>query len=107
VVQGFNTDIKVNDTIYHIQTELVGKCIVSLIFRNGAVIADRRTNIVSDGKIPPTREELEALVLAMKSQHRNMIERLKSAGKIPQDAEAKKNGDTDLIRKFLDEWSEG
>jgi hypothetical protein len=107
VVQGFNTDIRVNDSIYHIQTELVGKCIVSLIFRNGAVIADKRTDIVSDGKIPPTREELEALVLALKSQHRNMIERLKSASKIPQDAEAKKNGDTDLIRKFLDEWSEG
>jgi DNA-binding transcriptional regulator YhcF (GntR family) len=107
MVQGFNTDIKVRDSIYHIQTELVGGRIVSLIFQDGAVIADQRTDALNYQKMPRTREELEALISVMKAQHRSMIERLKSASKIPRDAETEINGESDLIRKFLDEWSEG
>ncbi len=107
MIQGFNTEITLKDSTYHIQTELVGSRIVSLIFLNGAVIADKQTKIEEPYHTESlSKEELKVLRKSMREQHMNMIEQLKGGEELPRDAKRPIDEDKDLISKFLDEWAQ-
>ncbi|HEX4924232.1 MAG TPA: hypothetical protein VFV50_09100 [Bdellovibrionales bacterium] len=78
--KGFNTDISVEGTRYHVQTEDWGHAnpfLVTRIFRDGAVIKSFKT---------PYREILErapkfdqqVIRLAMREQHERILDRLVS-----------------------------
>ena len=78
--KGFNTDISLEGTRYHVQTEDWGHAnpfLVTRIFRDGAVIKSIKT---------PYREILEqaktfdqqAIRLAMRDQHERILDRLVS-----------------------------
>lgn len=47
VISGFNTDIKVGNTVYHVQTEdkgLKSRLILSLVYDKGTILASKRVN---------------------------------------------------------------
>ena len=47
VISGFNTDIKVGNTVYHVQTEdkgLKSRLILSLVYNKGTILASKRVN---------------------------------------------------------------
>jgi hypothetical protein len=104
MIQGFNTDIKINSSVYHIQTELVGNRIVSLIFENGAVVGGRKTEILS-GKLSPNGELTDEMKASMKKQHTEIVAEIKAKDRPPIDVDIEKEtDDDDLIKKFLDGW---
>jgi hypothetical protein len=104
VFQGYNTDLKINGNNYHIQTELVGNRIVTLIFENGAVVGGRKTEILTskfdtDGTISSEMKN------KMKKQHSEIISEVKHQKEEPSVEDVKKEADDkDLIKKFLDNW---
>jgi len=104
LIQGLNTDITLSGYTYHIQTELVGSRIVSLIFQNGAVIADKQTLLSEEESKPGTIEDMKSLRIYMRQQHNDMIERLKGGNALPH-SEMPVTEDKDLITKFLEEWA--
>lgn len=107
MIQGFNTEISLKDSSYHIQTELVGSRIVSLIFQNGAVIADKQTKIEDTYHTESlSKEELKTVRASMREQHMKMIEQLQGGEELPRDAKQPIDEDQNLISKFLDDWAE-
>ena len=47
VISGFNTDVKVDDVVYHIQTEdkgLKSRLIISLVYDRGTILASKRSS---------------------------------------------------------------
>jgi hypothetical protein len=73
MITGYNTDVRHNDVVFHVQTEdkgLSNPFIESLIYVGGQVLASKRANyaeLLAEGK-----EEKDILVL-MDHQHRTMI----------------------------------
>lgn len=78
--KGFNSDISVKGHSYHVQTEDWGDqnpFLVSRIFLNGAVIKTIKTPRELAFKSGPSKTS-EALQLALKNQHHQVIDQLHS-----------------------------
>lgn len=76
---GFNTDIRVGDQVFHVQTEDRGakyKSIDTAVYQNGRVLHRRSTSYGSpDSPAVLTEDELRQKV---ESQHRTVIDELRS-----------------------------
>jgi hypothetical protein len=75
VITGFNTDIKHNDKVYHIQTEDKGSSypyIESLVYVGGEILASKKTQY---GEMADVTEQVIAEL--MEKQHRTMIAAIK------------------------------
>lgn len=73
MITGYNTDVRHNDVVFHVQTEdkgLSNPFIESLVYVGGQVLASKRSNyadLLSEGK------EEKDIVAMMDHQHRTMI----------------------------------
>jgi hypothetical protein len=73
MITGYNTDVRHNDVVFHVQTEdkgLSNPFIESLVYVGGQVLASKRSNyaeLLSEGK------EEKDIVAVMDHQHRTMI----------------------------------
>ncbi|MBK8465205.1 MAG: hypothetical protein IPL32_05185 [Chloracidobacterium sp.] len=81
VISGFNTDVKFDDVVYHIQTEdkgLKSRLIVSLVYDRGTILASRRSSYEDIAN-----ETLDENVLAerLQKQHKLICAAVK-AGRI-------------------------
>lgn len=83
MVKGFNSDLQIRGKTYHVQTEDWGQqnpFLVSRIFANGAVVLTVKTPYFEALKTGPVQDS-QALAIALRRQHQNMIEKL-HAGEI-------------------------
>ncbi len=77
---GFNTDIEVSGSKFHIQTEDWGRnnpYFVTRIFQNGAVVKSVKTSywqVLTQGPVA----EVQAIRLALKDQHKRILDGLLS-----------------------------
>ena len=77
MITGFNTDIKHNDKVYHIQTEdkgLQNPYIESLIYVGGEILASKKTSYAEQAKGGVDEKWIGGL---MEQQHRTMIAAIK------------------------------
>ena len=77
MITGFNTDIKHNDKVYHIQTEdkgLANPYIESLVYVGGEILASKKTSYAEKVTAGITETEIGTL---MEHQHRTMIAAIK------------------------------
>jgi hypothetical protein len=77
VITGFNTDIRHNDKVYHIQTEdkgLQNPYIESLVYVGGEILASKKTSYVEQAKSGVDEKWIGSL---MEQQHRTMIAAIK------------------------------
>jgi len=77
VITGFNTDIKHNDKVYHIQTEdkgLQNPYIESLVYVGGEILASKKTSYGEQVKTGVDEKWIGSL---MEQQHRTMIAAIK------------------------------
>jgi hypothetical protein len=89
VITGFNTDIKHNDKVYHIQTEdkgLQNPYIESLVYVGGEILASKKTSYAEQAKSGADEKWIGSL---MEQQHRTMIAAIKR-GRFDQPADATK-----------------
>ena len=89
MITGFNTDIKHNDKVYHIQTEdkgLDNPYIESLIYVGGQILASKKTSYAEQAKTGVDEKWIGGL---MEQQHRTMIAAIKR-GRFDSPAEATK-----------------
>ncbi len=74
----FNSSITLYGEAYHVQTEdwVQQKCVVTQIFKNGAVLKIVRSHYVHlvDSPVPSSKE----LGLAMRDQHQKILDQLVS-----------------------------
>src|SRR5258705_9686401 len=87
VITGFNTDIRHNDKVYHIQTEdkgLSNPYIESLVYVGGEILASKKTSYADQAKDGVDEKWIGAL---MEQQHRTMIAAIKR-GRFDQPADA-------------------
>ncbi|HEX2253344.1 MAG TPA: hypothetical protein VHQ65_08760, partial [Thermoanaerobaculia bacterium] len=73
MITGYNTDVRHEDTVFHVQTEDKGTanpCIESLVYVGGQVIASRRASYAELLASDDRDKEVSAL---MEKQHRVMI----------------------------------
>jgi hypothetical protein len=79
MITGYNTDVRHNDVVYHVQTEdkgLSNPCIESLLYVGGQILANKRT---SYAELLADKGE-RAVAALMDHQHRTMIAAIR-AGK--------------------------
>ncbi len=91
MITGFNTDIKHNDKVYHIQTEdkgLQNPYIESLVYVGGEILASKKTSYAEQVKAGVDEKWIGGL---MEQQHRTMIAAI-MRGRFDQPAEATKIG---------------
>ena len=77
MITGFNTDIKHNDKVYHIQTEdkgLQNPYIESLVYVGGEILASKKTSYADQVKTGVDDKWIGSL---MEQQHRTMIAAIK------------------------------
>ncbi len=77
MITGFNTDIKHNEKVYHIQTEdkgLANPYIESLVYVGGEILASKKTSYSDKIKDGISEPEIGTL---MEHQHRTMIAAIK------------------------------
>jgi len=77
VITGFNTDIKHNEKVYHIQTEdkgLQNPYIESLVYVGGEILASKKTSYAEQLKSGIDEKWIGGL---MEQQHRTMIAAVK------------------------------
>jgi hypothetical protein len=77
VITGFNTDIRHNDKVYHIQTEdkgLANPYIESLVYVGGEILASKKTSYAEQMKDGIDEKWIGGL---MEQQHRTMIAAIK------------------------------
>jgi hypothetical protein len=89
VITGFNTDIKHNDKVYHIQTEdkgLANPYIESLVYVGGEILASKKTSYAEQLKNGVDEKWISGL---MEQQHRTMIAAIKR-GRLDQPGDATK-----------------
>src|SRR6202022_3227599 len=89
-IPGFNTDIKPNDKVYHIQTEdkgLDNPYIESLIYVGGQILASKKTSYAEQAKTGAVDEKWIGSL--MEQQHRTMIAAIKR-GRFDAPADATK-----------------
>jgi hypothetical protein len=92
VITGFNTDIKHNEKVYHVQTEDKGvgnPYIESLVYVGGEILASKKTSYAEQLKTGVDDKWIGGL---MEQQHRTMIAAIKR-GRFDQPAEPTKTGD--------------
>src|SRR5437879_3450805 len=97
VITGFNTDIRHNDKVYHIQTEdkgLQNPYIESLVYVGGEILASKKTSYAEQAKTGVDEKWIGSL---MEQQHRTMIAAIKR-GRFDGPADATKM--TDRIPKI-------
>ena len=83
MITGFNTDVKVADTVYHVQTEDKGTAnplIESLIYVKGAILDSYRTYYATFLNSGNFKEGLLQRILEF--QHRQIVGSIRK-GKIP------------------------
>ena len=91
MITGFNTDIRHNDKVYHIQTEdkgLANPYIESLVYVGGEILASKKTSYADQAKDGIDEKWIGGL---MEQQHRTMIAAIKR-GRFDQPAEQTKSG---------------
>ena len=89
MITGFNTDIKHNDRVYHIQTEdkgLQNPYIESLVYVGGEILASKKTSYAEQVKAGVDEKWIASL---MEQQHRTMIAAIKR-GRLDQPADSTK-----------------
>ena len=77
MITGFNTDIKHNEKVYHIQTEdkgLQNPYIESLVYVGGEILASKKTSYAEQAKAGVDEKWIGGL---MEQQHRTMIAAIK------------------------------
>ncbi|MDP9360655.1 MAG: hypothetical protein M3P29_04295 [Acidobacteriota bacterium] len=77
MITGFNTDIKHNEKVYHIQTEdkgLQNPCIESLVYVGGEILASKKTSYAEQATSGVDEKWIGSL---MEQQHRTMIAAVK------------------------------
>jgi hypothetical protein len=77
VITGFNTDIKHNEKVYHIQTEdkgLQNPYIESLVYVGGEILASKKTSYAEQASTGVDEKWIGSL---MEQQHRTMIAAIK------------------------------
>ncbi len=77
MITGFNTDIRHNDKVYHIQTEdkgLENPYIESLVYVGGEILASKKTSYAEQAKSGVDEKWIGGL---MEQQHRTMIAAIK------------------------------
>ncbi len=87
MITGFNTDIKHNDKVYHIQTEDKGMSnpyIESLVYVGGEILASKKTSYAEQIKSGIDEKWIGGL---MEQQHRTMIAAIKR-GRFDQPADS-------------------
>lgn len=86
MIFGFNTDITVQDTVYHVQTEwrLQEGCLESQVFVGGRCIGKRTASIAADSSEADTQEMTRA-------QHRWVVEAVR-AGFVDEVLERRRGG---------------
>ncbi len=90
MITGFNTDIKYNDKVYHIQTEdkgLQNPYIESLVYVGGEILASKKTSYAEQVKSGVDEKWIGGL---MEQQHRTMIAAIKR-GRFDAPADQTKN----------------
>src|SRR6266550_1801072 len=90
VITGFNTDIRHNDKVYHIQTEdkgLQNPYIESLVYVGGEILASKKTSYAEQVKSGVDEKWIGGL---MEQQHRTMIAAIKR-GRFDQPADTTKS----------------
>lgn len=90
MITGFNTDIKHNDKVYHIQTEDKGTAnpyIESLVYVGGEILATKKTSYAEQLKSGVDEKWIASL---MEQQHRTMIAAIKR-GRLDGPADATQN----------------
>ena len=90
MITGFNTDIKHNDKVYHIQTEdkgLQNPYIESLVYVGGEILASKKTSYAEQVKTGIDEKWVGSL---MEQQHRTMIAAIKR-GRFDQPADSTKS----------------
>jgi hypothetical protein len=90
VITGFNTDIKHNEKVYHIQTEdkgLQNPYIESLVYVGGEILASKKTSYAEQLKTGVDERWIGSL---MEQQHRTMIAAIKR-GRFDGPADSTKN----------------
>jgi hypothetical protein len=98
VITGFNTDIKHNEKVYHIQTEdkgLQNPYIESLVYVGGEILASKKTSYAEQVKTGIDEKWIGSL---MEQQHRTMIAAIKR-GRFDHPADSTK---TSLPRPTVD-----
>ncbi len=94
MITGFNTDIRHNDKVYHIQTEdkgLSNPYIESLVYVGGEILASKKTSYAEQAKGGGIDEKWIGGL--MEQQHRTMIAAIKR-GRFDAPAESTKSGMT-------------
>ena len=97
MITGFNTDIKHNDKVYHIQTEdkgLQNPYIESLVYVGGEILASKKTSYAEQARSGVDEKWIGGL---MEQQHRTMIAAIKR-GRFDQPAEQTKAGAPPAMR---------
>ena len=90
MITGFNTDIKHNEKVYHIQTEdkgLSNPYIESLVYVGGEILASKKTSYAEQAKTGVDEKWIGSL---MEQQHRTMIAAIKR-GRFDQPADTTKS----------------
>lgn len=90
MITGFNTDIKHNDKVYHVQTEDKGQTnpfIESLVYVGGEILASKKTSYAEQLKTGVDEKWIGGL---MEQQHRTMIAAIKR-GRFDAPADTTKN----------------
>lgn len=90
MITGFNTDIKHNEKVYHIQTEdkgLQNPYIESLVYVGGEILASKKTSYAEQVKTGVDEKWIGSL---MEQQHRTMIAAIKR-GRFDGPADATKS----------------
>lgn len=80
MIFGFNTDVAVDDTVYHVQTEDRGvrnPVIESVVYMGGKIVGRRRTSYDPAQFSRPQIEE------AVREQHRGLIEAIRTGSWLP------------------------
>lgn len=93
MITGFNTDIRHNDKVYHVQTEDKGVAnpyIESLVYVGGEILASKKTSYAEQLKTGVDDKWIGGL---MEQQHRTMIAAIKR-GRFESPAEPTKSGQT-------------
>ena len=73
MITGYNTDVRYNDVVFHVQTEDKGQgnpCIESLVYVGGQVLATRRSSYTD---LLEAGQGDKAVLARMEKQHRAMI----------------------------------
>ncbi|HUP44258.1 MAG TPA: hypothetical protein VM779_01990 [Thermoanaerobaculia bacterium] len=90
MITGFNTDIRHNDKVYHIQTEdkgLANPYIESLVYVGGEILASKKTSYAEQARTGIDEKWVGGL---MEQQHRTMIAAIKR-GRFDGPADATKS----------------